>query len=76
MFFVCVLLFSVSSVDEECQPIMLDFTEQEPMLIGQSIKRQLLISNLTAVTAPFTVEVEYFMGASLQSDGNLQRCVK
>ncbi|KAI7792764.1 putative deleted in lung and esophageal cancer protein 1, partial [Triplophysa rosa] len=62
----------VNSDDAERQPITLDFTEQEPLLIGQSVKRQLLITNHTAVTAPFTVEVEYFTG-SLQLDENVQR---
>nr|XP_055038196.1 deleted in lung and esophageal cancer protein 1 isoform X1 [Misgurnus anguillicaudatus] len=57
----------------EHHPIMLDFTEQKPVLIGQSVKRQLLITNHTAITAPFTVEVEYFTGVPSQSSENLQR---
>ncbi|XP_056594485.1 deleted in lung and esophageal cancer protein 1 isoform X2 [Triplophysa dalaica] len=62
----------VNSEEAERQPIMLDFTEQEPLLIGQSVERQLLMTNHTAVTAPFTVEVEYFTG-SLHLNENAKR---
>ncbi|KAA0704760.1 Deleted in lung and esophageal cancer protein 1 [Triplophysa tibetana] len=62
----------VNSEDAERQPIRLDFSDQEPLLIGQSVERQLLMTNHTAVTAPFTVEVEYFKG-SLQVAENVKR---
>ncbi|XP_051538782.1 deleted in lung and esophageal cancer protein 1-like [Myxocyprinus asiaticus] len=52
----------VNSSNADNQPIKLDFTEREPVLIGKSVKRQLLITNHTAITAPFTVEAEYFTG--------------
>ncbi|XP_026105876.1 deleted in lung and esophageal cancer protein 1-like isoform X2 [Carassius auratus] len=62
------------SSDADHQPITLDFTEHEPVVIGKSIKRQLLITNHTAITAPFTVEAEYFTGyCPSQLDENSER---
>lgn len=73
----CVLhcyMFSIHSSDDNHQPITLDFTEHEPIIIGKSIKRHLLIINRTAIPAPFTVEAEYFTGyGPSQSDENSKR---
>ncbi len=67
-------MFSTNSRDADHQPITLDFTEHEPVVIGKSIKRQLLITNHTAITAPFTVEAEYFTGyCPSQLDENSER---
>ncbi|KAL1248695.1 hypothetical protein QQF64_022013, partial [Cirrhinus molitorella] len=64
----------INSRDADPQPITLDFSEQEPVVIGKSIERQLLITNHTAITAPFTVEAEYFTGyCPSQSDENSER---
>ncbi|XP_043082399.1 deleted in lung and esophageal cancer protein 1 isoform X2 [Puntigrus tetrazona] len=63
-----------NSRDADHQPITLHFTEHEPAVIGKSIKRQLLITNHTAITAPFTVETEYFTGCCpSQLDKNSKR---
>ncbi|ROK23379.1 Deleted in lung and esophageal cancer protein 1 [Anabarilius grahami] len=62
------------SSDGNHQPIILDFTEHEPIIIGKSIQRQLLINNHTAIPAPFIVEAEYFTGyCPSQSDENSER---
>ncbi|XP_016127301.1 deleted in lung and esophageal cancer protein 1-like [Sinocyclocheilus grahami] len=64
----------VNSRDADHQTITLDFSEHEPVVIGKSIKRQLLITNDTAITAPFTVEAEYFTGCCpSQLDENSER---
>ncbi|KAK9953364.1 hypothetical protein ABG768_017362 [Culter alburnus] len=64
----------ITSSDDNHQPITLDFTEHEPIIIGKSVKRQLLINNHTAIPAPFTVEAEYFTGyCPPQSDENSER---
>ncbi|XP_076868774.1 deleted in lung and esophageal cancer protein 1 isoform X2 [Brachyhypopomus gauderio] len=44
------------------EPVMLDFTGEEAVFIGQSVSRQLVITNHTAIPAPFTVEAEVFTG--------------
>ncbi|XP_062841946.1 deleted in lung and esophageal cancer protein 1 isoform X2 [Trichomycterus rosablanca] len=54
---------TVDDVNE--QPTILDFTEYEPVLIGISTIRQLLITNHTAIPAPFTMEVKVFTGHRL-----------
>ncbi|XP_051737688.1 deleted in lung and esophageal cancer protein 1 isoform X2 [Ctenopharyngodon idella] len=64
----------ITSSDDNHQPIILDFTEHEPIIIGKSVQRQLLINNHTAIPAPFTVEAEYFTGyCPSQSDENSER---
>lgn len=44
------------------QAVELDFTEDEPVFIGNSVSRQLLISNHTAISASFIIEAEVFCG--------------
>ncbi|XP_073686554.1 deleted in lung and esophageal cancer protein 1 [Garra rufa] len=64
----------IKSRDADHQPITLDFSEHEPVFIGKSVKRQLLITNHTAITASFTVEAEYFAGYCLSLlDENSER---
>ncbi|XP_056306524.1 deleted in lung and esophageal cancer protein 1 [Danio aesculapii] len=64
----------INSGDGDHQPIILDFTEHEPAVIGKSVKRQLVITNNTAITAPFTVLTEYFTGdCPSQSEENSER---
>ncbi|XP_030622999.1 deleted in lung and esophageal cancer protein 1 [Chanos chanos] len=42
------------------RPMTLDFSEEDTVLLGKSVTRQLAITNHTAIPAPFTVEAEYF----------------
>ncbi|XP_067824418.1 deleted in lung and esophageal cancer protein 1 isoform X2 [Heptranchias perlo] len=42
---------------EESDTLLLDFSD---MLVHSTVKRQLLITNTTAIPAPFNLEVEYF----------------
>ncbi|XP_026871989.2 deleted in lung and esophageal cancer protein 1 isoform X2 [Electrophorus electricus] len=44
------------------QPVLLDFTGPEAVLIGQSASRQLVITNHTAIPAPFAMEAKVFNG--------------
>ncbi|XP_066498604.1 deleted in lung and esophageal cancer protein 1 isoform X3 [Hoplias malabaricus] len=44
------------------QPVVLDFTGDEPVCIGKSSTRQLMVTNHTAISAFFTVEAEVFTG--------------
>ncbi|XP_060755864.1 deleted in lung and esophageal cancer protein 1 [Neoarius graeffei] len=52
---------ATSDVPDE-QPVVLDFTEDEPVLIGKPVKRQLLITNHTAISVSFIIEAEVFTG--------------
>ncbi|KAG7317632.1 hypothetical protein KOW79_018667 [Hemibagrus wyckioides] len=52
---------AVSDVTDE-QPVVLDFTKDEPVFIGKSASRQLLITNHTAISASFLLEAEIFHG--------------
>ncbi|XP_026793913.3 deleted in lung and esophageal cancer protein 1 isoform X1 [Pangasianodon hypophthalmus] len=52
---------AASDVTDE-QPVVLDFTEDEPVFIGKSANRQLLITNHTAISASFIIEAEVFSG--------------
>lgn len=57
-----IFVFSaVSDVTDE-QPVVLDFTKGEPVFIGKSASRQLLITNNTAISASFLLEAEIFHG--------------
>ncbi|XP_072544966.1 deleted in lung and esophageal cancer protein 1 isoform X3 [Salminus brasiliensis] len=44
------------------QSVILDFTEDKAVLIGKSATRQLMVTNHTAIAAPFTMEAKVFTG--------------
>ncbi|XP_053343905.1 deleted in lung and esophageal cancer protein 1 [Clarias gariepinus] len=50
---------AASEVPDE-RPVVLDFTEDSPIMIGKSTDRQLLITNRTAISTSFIIEVEVF----------------
>ncbi|TSK98410.1 Deleted in lung and esophageal cancer protein 1 [Bagarius yarrelli] len=51
------------------QPVVLDFTKDEPSFIGKPASRQLLITNHTAISASFLIEADVFRGnRSKESD--------
>ncbi|XP_029935813.1 deleted in lung and esophageal cancer protein 1 [Myripristis murdjan] len=47
-----------ASDDQNCSSMVIDFGDD--VILKRAVTRQLLIANLTAILAPFTVEVEYF----------------
>lgn len=55
-------VFSAASDVPDEQPAVLDFTETEPVFIGKSAHRQLLITNHTAISSSFIIEAEIFSG--------------
>lgn len=55
-------VFSAASDVPDEQPVVLDFSEDEPVFIGKSANRQLLITNHTAISASFIIEAEVFSG--------------
>ncbi|KAI5617177.1 deleted in lung and esophageal cancer protein 1 isoform X2 [Silurus asotus] len=46
----------------EEQPVELDFTKDEPVLIGKPTNRQLVMTNQTAISTSFFIEAEVFSG--------------
>lgn len=53
------LFFLVFSATSDV-PAVLDFTEDEPVLIGKSATRKLLLTNPTAISATFIIKTEVF----------------
>uniref|UniRef100_A0A8B9RPH8 Deleted in lung and esophageal cancer protein 1 Ig-like domain-containing protein n=1 Tax=Astyanax mexicanus TaxID=7994 RepID=A0A8B9RPH8_ASTMX len=64
------LSVSYSLPDTDCagsdvvgqQSVILDFTEDQGVLIGKSVTRQLMVTNHTAIAAPFTMAANVFTG--------------
>ena len=54
-----VILFSSMSDDMVTSPLVLDFGDVN---LRRAVTKQLIITNHTAIPAPFNVEVEYFTG--------------
>ncbi|TRY94279.1 hypothetical protein DNTS_015456, partial [Danionella cerebrum] len=52
----------VHSEDDGEKPISLNLSEHGPVFIGSFVTSQFLLNNRSAITAPFTVEAEYFTG--------------
>lgn len=49
---------SPASDDEDPSTLLLDFGED--IIVKRTVRRQLLVANQTAITAPFTIRPEYF----------------
>ncbi|TRZ01250.1 hypothetical protein DNTS_035733, partial [Danionella cerebrum] len=56
------LVLGVHSEDDGEKPISLNLSEHGPVFIGSFVTSQFLLNNRSAITAPFTVEAEYFTG--------------
>lgn len=54
----CVLSFSSTQDDENPSTLLLDFGDD--VILKRAVTKQLLITNQTAIPAPFTIEAEYF----------------
>ncbi|XP_017573141.2 deleted in lung and esophageal cancer protein 1 isoform X1 [Pygocentrus nattereri] len=58
------------------RPVILDFTGDDAVLMGKSATRQLMVTNHTAIAAPFTIEAEVFTGCKSVKKSQCRGAVK
>lgn len=63
------MVLSAAPEDESLQAVSLDFGDN--VKLTNAVTKQFLITNLTAIPAPFTIEAEYFSCSTSKSKEQL-----